>query len=1092
MNEFSLDKIELDNRKYLIEASAGTGKTHSMAQIFIRLVLEKYPAEKILLVTFTNSAAEEIKERILLFLIEAKDYLIYRKKEKLNKIKNDTALLKYLDNKRENGIGDEVKNYIKRLDEAIFNFDKIYTCTIHSFAINLVKEFSNEIGLPFQFDFGKDTENIDKILFQKYFIERYENFKDAKTSKEIMSDKRSINDLMKNFKKINKFYDNYKISPKLKGDDINDINEEYLNFYFKNSLNIKKEYGIFNFNDSIDLLIRLFSNNENIRKKVSDRFDALIVDEFQDTDENQVKLFELLFSDKLSFYIGDPKQAIYGFRGGDFVNYLTFKKNIKDDCKFILSKSYRSTPKVIEFINAFSDTIFNKEVKDSNGIENELKKELKYEKIKSYMDDSYNDNESEKNNKSEKNDETDKNKSEAKLIILGKENSTKDIIEFKNIAVWIKNKIEEIEGKDNEFNYEDAAVLIKTKMDIDKYYRIFNEIGLPVALKIDKSVFETDEAIFVYYLLNSIFYKEDIRYIRRLLSTIYFKFTFDQLINNIDKIYSKILPVLEQLQRDWKTYGVYSIFENLFLNDKIKFFGFKGFEINDYERRLTNIRQIFEILTYYVNNRNLSFYNQIEILLRLILEDYEEDTQDFNSMRLESEENAVLISTIHSAKGLEYDTVFCPEIGFESKPRYPKIFYRKNDWFIKDYILDSKNLKSRDSRKKLIKDYENIQDNNLRYVAITRAKKRLYTFISTDPNEENIDKNEDNSKDKNKQNKNDFKSLLIEDYRIEKISVDIDDIKLDENIQKDKNYEDKKLEMEKLIEIPEINLQDYDLKVENIYSYSSISHLKNKVIKSDVDKKDLLDIVVEYKPYKEEEEKDFEEKYSDFKGRLAGNIFHETMEKLIVENFELYKNPFDQNIERIKKISGEMIKKYYKSERIIKIFSDKNLNLVLNTLKTTIPLYNKKIYQLEDLYPEVEFLAKAKDKSLKELYKIFKNLDEKNIIFEEDLILKGYYKGFIDLVFIEDGKINFIDWKTNDLTEYENNFEKAISEYNYDIQYKLYSAILYNFVRSYNLPYEFGNIYYFFVRYVKEDDNSGVYVKVFDKNELEDLCNKIM
>lgn len=1092
MNEFSLDKIELDNRKYLIEASAGTGKTHSMAQIFIRLVLEKYSAEKILLVTFTNSAAEEIKERILLFLIEAKDYLIYGKKEKLNKIKNDIALLNYLDNKRANGIGDEVKNYIKRLDEAIFNFDKIYTCTIHSFAINLVKEFSNEIGLPFQFDFGKDTENIDKILFQKYFIERYENFKDVKTSKEIISDKRSINDLMKNFKKINKFYDNYKISPKLKEDDINDINEEYLNFYFKNSLNIKKECGIFNFNDSIDLLIRLFSNNENIRKKVSDRFDALIVDEFQDTDENQVKLFELLFSDKLSFYIGDPKQAIYGFRGGDFVNYLTFKKNITEDCKFILSKSYRSTHEVIKFINTFSDTIFNKEVKDSNGIENELKKELKYEEIKSYMDDLYNDYESEKNNKSEKNDETDKNKSEAKLIILRKENSTKDIIEFKNIAVWIKNKIEEIEGKDNEFNYEDAAVLIKTKMDIDKYYRIFNEIGLPVALKIDKSVFKTDEAIFVYYLLNSIFYKEDIRYIRRLLSTIYFKFTFDQLINNIDKIYSKILPVLEQLQRDWKAYGIYSIFENLFLNDKIKLFGFKGFEINDYERRLTNIRQIFEILTYYVNNRNLSFYNQIEILLRLILEDYEEDTQDFNSMRLESEENAVLISTIHSAKGLEYDTVFCPEIGFDSRSRYPKIFYRKNDWFIKDYILDKKNLKDKDPQGKLTKEYEKIQDNNLRYVAITRAKKRLYTFISIDSGEKKNDKNEDNSKDENKENKNDLKNLLIEDGRIENIIVNIDDINLDENIQKCKNYEEKKLEMGKLIEIPEINLQDYEFKVENIYSYSSISNLKNKVIKSDVNKKDLLDIVVEYKPYKEEEEKDFEEKYSDFKGRLAGNIFHETMEKLIVENFDLYKNPFDKNIERIKNLSEEMIKKYYKSERIIKSFSDENLNLILNTLKTTIPLYDKKIYQLENLYPEVEFLAKAKDKSLKELYKIFKNFDEKNIIFEEDLILKGYYKGFIDLVFIEDGKINFIDWKTNDLTEYENNFEKAISEYNYDIQYKLYSAILYNFVRSYNLPYEFGNVYYFFVRYVKENDNSGVYVKVFDKNELEDLCNKII
>jgi exodeoxyribonuclease V beta subunit len=736
MNKFKFDSIKIEKKKYLIEASAGTGKTHSMGQIFIRLIIEGFSPEKILLVTFTNAAAEEIKERILIFLIEVKSYLKDGDIEKINKIKNDKDLLNYLKNIREDK---DLEKRIKYIDNAIFNFDKIYTCTIHSFAINLVKEFSNEIGLPFVNEFGKSSKNIDNLILQKYLLEKYITSRNylEKLLKSIKDkeDKEKLKKIIKELKKVKDFYENFKVSPNKNldkniesaknpsnknNDEVIDnlysLKEDFLKFYSLNSLNIKKKYGIFNFNDSMELLLNLFNSNESIRKKISDRFDLLIIDEFQDSDENQVKLFETLFSGKTVFYIGDPKQAIYGFRGGDFINYLNIKKNIPEDCQYILNQSYRSTAKVIDFINQFSEIIFNESKKENeseddqeNEIEidkskveknkknskkinkednaekiiREIKDLLKYEKVESDIQESKGKNEAklikitkdeETNETNEKNIEKEKSKASKKL----------DYIENKKVAFWIKEKIEELQYEDSEFKYENTAILLKNNDDIDKFYKFFTEFGLPCALKQQKSVFETDEAIFIYYLLSAILNKDDIKYIKRLLSTPYFDYTYDEIIKKIGIIYPDYLYVLRYLHECWKELGIYSIFENIFLRFKLNI---KGFTIYDYERKLTNIRQIFEVLTNYFEKKNLSLYDQIEILKELIKgedEDFDKDFDDISSMRIESEENAIIISTIHSAKGLEYDTVFCPNIDFNSKNKYPAIFYyKKNNEFYK-------------------------------------------------------------------------------------------------------------------------------------------------------------------------------------------------------------------------------------------------------------------------------------------------------------------------------------------------------------------------------------------------------------------------
>nr|NJM04863.1 UvrD-helicase domain-containing protein [Desulfobacula sp.] len=90
---------------------------------------------------------------------------------------------------------------------------------------------------------------------------------------------------------------------------------------------------------------------EILRESVRQTWSACLIDEFQDTDPAQYDIFSKLFltSGTPFFMIGDPKQAIYGFRGGDIFAYL--KASAQSGQKFTLEKNYRSSPMLVKAVN---------------------------------------------------------------------------------------------------------------------------------------------------------------------------------------------------------------------------------------------------------------------------------------------------------------------------------------------------------------------------------------------------------------------------------------------------------------------------------------------------------------------------------------------------------------------------------------------------------------------------------------------------------------------------------------------------------------------------------------------------------------------
>ncbi|MCK4768650.1 MAG: UvrD-helicase domain-containing protein, partial [Desulfobacula sp.] len=128
---------------------------------------------------------------------------------------------------------------------------------------------------------------------------------------------------------------------------------EFLTFFNTELDKMKKTHGICFFDDLVNDLAAALEKEDaqHLQKAVRQTYKACLIDEFQDTDPRQYDIFSKIFSSQGTpfFMIGDPKQAIYAFRGGDIFAYLKASK--ESDQKFTLEKNYRSAPLLVNGIN---------------------------------------------------------------------------------------------------------------------------------------------------------------------------------------------------------------------------------------------------------------------------------------------------------------------------------------------------------------------------------------------------------------------------------------------------------------------------------------------------------------------------------------------------------------------------------------------------------------------------------------------------------------------------------------------------------------------------------------------------------------------
>lgn len=1233
--EFVFDNIDLSkNKTYFLEASAGTGKTHTISKIFTRLIIEDFDPEKILVVTFTNAAADELKGRILRFLNETRDFLFYESQhlplyeesnaQRLATINSDKEYLSYLAKlKCDSSI---CKKALINLENSILLFDKIPVTTIHSFIIKQIGTYSTLLDLPLDFNISINSNDIYKRLIHKFIVKNSFRFHimsqkengNNTIEEENIGDKNKKNnkgkninfsfvfeEIIKNLNKIPGFLDNRRNANIVFHDDpVYEYLYQFAQFYRNENLDFKKQNNMINFNDTIEIFNELL-NNKKVLEEFREMFDVLLIDEFQDTDEIQTSIFKKIFDGKLSFYIGDPKQAIYNFRGGNVQNYLKMKKNIaKENSENILTlnKTFRFNKDITDFINFFSKTyLFNDNSLKAAG---DSLYNIDYQDVKCAR--------SEENAISNIDKQKVNDKQKVKFFLLNNDNNL--IGEKKVYAYKMIDRIRELLVKDrgldpeNErIDYKDFAILCKSKANANYYRNFLSSCGIPAALKIDKSVFTSDEALFIYYILKAIINNGDIEQIKIALLTPVFDINLMNSDESLDKILSQYITFFENLLISWKQYGIMYIFNEIFVN---RFIGDKdevnsGLKIHmnteNYERRMTNIRQIFELLSLYETSTNCVEVEIVNFLGGLIFNNEDDDAfeEGTTSQRLESEENTVLISTIHSAKGLEYKVVFYPDIQVGSANKYPQAFYYKIDDNLNELILlkttgknekmginfkDSvfstvqinsadKNVNSllkNDERmlniSTLIKKTQNLELNNLRYVALTRAKDFLNIFCKKDTEKDSKSvKKEENKKSKNNEQKLEFKKLLIQDETIARIKeIFGNDIYDEFNSSQFFRYEaidDESLEKNK--EENNIDSLKMSLLEEDILTIGKRSGNRNKLLSYTSIGTNAKKKIINTKPMEgvsgEEQvlelienqniNKGYNEREQSFSGAFAGIVIHSILANLNKHQKDIWKNS-ENNLKKLEQLCKNNISMHFENSDKINQYAKDSAKLINNTLNAILPGINTRISDIVLSQSEVEFIIPSKSNDYVRLSRM---LCDENLVLSSDSFenesccenesckdisikempgndmenkFKGFFQGFIDLLFIQNKKVYIIDWKTNRLDlvdetnqEYESllneldesnkdlvddpifkeknvedfdilsSITKIIKKSYYDVQYNLYSAAIYKYLKSYNLldRFELGGIYYCFIRYMEKNTGKAIYYKAIDENYLKYL-----
>jgi exodeoxyribonuclease V beta subunit len=561
--------------------------------------------------------------------------------------------------------------------------------TIHGFCEKLLSEFAFETGNFDKKEVVTDLSGITDRVIADFWRENIKNSNlDIALNPGELSN--SIGVILKH------------PQAEITGEDYNNPDQEEKNLKYATAHKLAKEIRerlqkekiklkIMDFNDMIEDCHKAVTEDHEkiLQNAVKKRYNAILVDEFQDTDRTQFEIFNYLFEDKPFFLIGDPKQAIYRFRGGDIFAYKKARKEAADN-QFSMNKNYRSEKTLLDALNVFFNNNFFKG-KMGEGIDyvqvNCGKPELK--PIKEEKD------------------------GFRKPFVIWKGQNNENKSDFKpkvKEAVIAEIKRLLSTGK---IKPKDMAILLDKNSDCIDYKNALAKENIFSIVR-GESVFLSEAACFTRILLNAICYNNNTRYIRSLLTHDFCGYepkTIDE------KTFFKWTNVIYETKQRWEDYGIMKSID--YFMTKQNLWGHIAARTNG-ERHITNIRQITEIL----NEEEIKFGRIPEkINNRFSTLCAEAERSEETEEKLETDEDALKIMTIHSSKGLQFDIVFVPDIGRSPYPHiFPHIYmYHNEGKQILAYAAESKN-----NEKELSENEENEENVRLLYVALTRAKYRLY------------------------------------------------------------------------------------------------------------------------------------------------------------------------------------------------------------------------------------------------------------------------------------------------------------------------------------------------------------------------------
>lgn len=820
---------------------------------------------------------------------------------------------------------------------------------------------------------------------------------------------------------------------------------------------------------------------------VRQKYRAALVDEFQDTDFIQYEIFTRLFSLKESslFMIGDPKQAIYGFRGADIFSYM--KAALRADYKYTLFENWRSKPGLITAVNTifsnvkspfvFDEIVFDKAEPAKKPDE---KDDTQNALLKLWYVDS---NEVEGRREGQKTEDI-----RAEGVKGGKPVNKSDAVML--ISNAVSGEIARITSHtDHPVRSGDIAVLVRTNRQAGIIKDSLSKRNIPSVLYSAGNIFDSDEAMEMERVLSGIAEPGNERRLKSALVTRIFGVSaqeLDSAENTVQGLETWMTKFREYF-KIWNNHGFIRMYRFFMTQEGVKK---RILSLDDGERRLTNLLHISEILHKESEEKNTGMTG----LIKWLSEQRDPSTPrlEEHQLRLESDELAVKIITIHKSKGLEFPVVFCPfcwesslakdkEIVFHDVSRNRDITFDLGSNEIEDHIALAQN---------------EVLSENLRllYVALTRAKELCYLFwgrinkaetsamaylLHDLLHDKNIIKTDDIVAEiKKRFNRLDDDEILTDLKRISNKSngaielsliPDENDLKYKTFIEKEEKHYcrkfngkiDRKWKISSYSSLVYNKIQDYELP-----DHDSIYMPKFKTTDRHIDLQTFS------KQFEQTDNPDKIDIFSFPKGAKPGIFFHD-----IFENID-----FKQDSADIKEsLITAKLHEYGFDLKWKNVVCDMIINVISTPLFTDRKNFLLSSISGRDRINEMEFYFPLKTVTPKKIRKIFSDYGGINIPAEfpsnmerlSFLPSKGFMKGYIDMIFQYEDKFYLVDWKSNHLGNITEDYNKAsidriMSEDLYILQYHIYLLALHQYLRLHLAEYSyesgFGGVLYMFLR----------------------------
>ncbi|QLB13914.1 exodeoxyribonuclease V subunit beta [Bisgaardia hudsonensis] len=1197
----------------LIEASAGTGKTYAITSLYIRLLLQSgrdnfsqpLTVEQILVVTFTEMATQELKERIRTRIYETRELLIeYRDKKEKSIFEKDDFLYELVE------YIDDIDLAIHRLNLAEQNFDLAAIYTIHSFCRKVLMQYAFNSGIHFNLELVTDESELLQQLTNEFWRKHFYHQPLEITSfiyKELVSPAQLLNKIrhylskqslilpkqerehinlsfaeflskdlqttlnaVKNFKEnwlnneveLRALFDKNKANISRYRDDwidgrfnkirswaLDKNNASYpdeLQKYFSSEgiqKQMKKnqspfEYSIFSQVDEfVDNLIPTFTKNkslflyyciqeikqtlfnyklthsqkgfddllhlvqqalyqeqgEALAQLIRDQYPFAMIDEFQDTDITQYAIFSKIYiqapkQESGFVMIGDPKQSIYKFRGADIFTYLKAAEEATN--QFTLEKNWRSSQELIDCVNGLFDFKENAPF---------IYEEIQFLPVTAGREQPkfiYQDN-----------------PEPAFRFYLSEQPKESQFAEIcaNSIKNWLENAGENraIIG-DKPIQAKNIAILVCNAHQAELVKNALMARGIASVYLSDRSnVFDSKTAQELALILRACLNPFNERNILNAVATSLFNLT-TQAIYSIKENESKWELWVEKFteyQKKWQHKGILVMLHHLLDNENISR---TLLATKNGERKLTDFLHLTEVL------QQASRLNETDAaLLHWFEKQISGEARLEEQIRLESDRSLVKVVTYHKSKGLAYDLVWLPFIGLPSKRSRGTI----NTYYDKD---EQKVLWDFNDQHSDLIDKENYaEEMRLLYVALTRAKYQvlmilpktfekwnalLYTLTNghIGLSEKLNDKQDSQSLINQLQDSVGHHQILCET---------IDPLAL---LQENSKITEKTTALETL------STADFNGEIERdwtVTSFTEMTYIDSRkkayyVSKSAVENQSILDeakdydtanflsadksankiVLTEFNENNAERNTvlfDYPEGYSPFDfpyGTQIGSILHHYLENL----------HFSQEI------TNQSVEKLCEQLQLNADWVEPTKQWINNILNTPL-IDDNNHFCFADLLEkyclkELQFYLKIRDhfdvSTFNRLLKQYHHLPSDILMIDE---IKGMLRGFIDLVFMQNGQYYIVDYKSNFLgdkmEDYQiDNLKKVMTNQHYDWQYLLYTVALHRYLqqRDPNYQYEthFGGVIYTFLRGMNGIDTTGIY---FDKpdvaliNELEKL-----